>query len=100
MINNSDQFDFLREMVESIPDPQEKPAATRRKADGSAPTPRRSKAAAAAAKLEEAKKEEVPAPGTLPAIGTWKRDAVGGGGTGEGGKGMFDDYEDDNYDDY
>jgi hypothetical protein len=42
----------------------------------------------------------VPPPGSLPAFGTWKRDAVGGGGSGEGGRGMFDDYEDDNYDDY
>lgn len=104
MIDKSDQFDFLRELVEGIPDPQEGKgggAASKRKAstaDGSAPTPRRK--SAAQVKLEDAKKEEVPAPGTLPAIGTWKREAEGGGGSGEGGKGMFDDYEDDNYDDY
>lgn len=32
-------------------------------------------------------------------IGSWKRDMTGGGGTGEGGRGMFDDYEEDE-DDY
>jgi len=103
MIDKSDQFDFLRELVEGIPDPVEKAPPQRRKSVAGAAaegtTPRRKAAAAAAAKLEEAK-DEVPPPGSLPAIGTWKRDAVGGGGTGEDGKGMFDDYEDDNYDDY
>jgi hypothetical protein len=107
MIEKSEQFDFLRDMVENIPDPQEKAPAARRKPAGegaaSAGTSRSRKnnaAALAAAKVEEAKKETVPPPGSLPAIGTWKRDAVGGGGSGEGGRGMFDDYEDDNYDDY
>ena len=37
--------------------------------------------------------------GGLPQIGTWKKDMEGGGGTGEGGRGMFDDYEEDD-DDY
>lgn len=35
----------------------------------------------------------------LPDVGTWHRDASGGGGRGEGGRGMFDDYEEDE-DDY
>jgi hypothetical protein len=39
------------------------------------------------------------APGTLPNLGTWRRDPEGGGGTGPGGRGMFDDYEEDE-DDY
>ncbi|WVQ74790.1 hypothetical protein IAR50_004396 [Cryptococcus sp. DSM 104548] len=34
-----------------------------------------------------------------PLIGSWKKDMTGGGGTGEGGRGMFDDYEEDD-DDY
>lgn len=38
-------------------------------------------------------------PNYLPNIGTWKKEAEGGGGSGEGGRGMFDDYEDDE-DDY
>ncbi|TXT10795.1 hypothetical protein VHUM_02300 [Vanrija humicola] len=101
MIDKSDQFDFLRELVEGVPDPGEKAGPAKRKAstaggDGVAATPRRK---SAAAKVAEAKKEDVPPPGSLPAIGTWKRDASGEGGTGEGGKGMFDDYDDD-YDDY
>lgn len=99
MIDKSDQFDFLRELVETVPDPQEpKTPASRRKssATGEGATPKQRRTAARA----PAKKEEVPAPGTLPAIGTWQRDATGGGGSGEDGKGMFDDYEDDNYDDY
>lgn len=37
-------------------------------------------------------------PQILPNIDTWKKDASGGGGTGEGGRGMFDDYEDDDED--
>ena len=37
----------------------------------------------------------IPDSGNLPLIGTWKRDPVGGGGRGEGGRGMFDDYEED-----
>jgi hypothetical protein len=92
MIDKSDQFDFLRELVESIPDPQEKTPRRKSTAEGagSARKPR----------APRQKKEEVPAPGSLPAIGTWKREAEGEGGSGEGGKGMFDDYEDDNYDDY
>lgn len=87
MIDRSDQFDFLRELVEGIPDPQEKPR--RKSAEG-----------VRKARAPRQKKEEVPPPGSLPAIGTWKREAEGEGGSGEGGKGMFDDYEDDNYDDY
>ncbi|WVF72635.1 hypothetical protein IAT40_007453 [Kwoniella sp. CBS 6097] len=39
------------------------------------------------------------APNKLPSIGTWKSDFTGGGGTGEGGRGIFDDYEEDE-DDY
>ena len=35
----------------------------------------------------------------LPNIGTWKRDMTGGGGSGEGGRGMYDDYDVDE-DDY
>lgn len=99
MIDKSDQFDFLRELVESIPDPQEPKTPARRKsvAEGSTST---RKPRGTAASASRAKKEEVPPPGSLPAIGTWKREAEGEGGSGEGGRGMFDDYEDDNYDDY
>lgn len=105
MIDKSDQFDFLRELVESIPDPQEPKTPARRKAsaEGSAPRKRGGAAGSStrgAGAAAAAKKEEVPPPGSLPAIGTWKREAEGGGGSGEGGRGMFDDYEDDNYDDY
>ncbi|KAL1408739.1 hypothetical protein Q8F55_005552 [Vanrija albida] len=98
MIDKSDQFDFLRELVEGVPDPGDKAGPAKRKASaadgGAAGTPGRRKTAAA--KVAEAKKEDVPAPGSLPAIGTWKRDASAAP---EGGKGMFDDYDDD-YDDY
>ena len=38
-------------------------------------------------------------PNYLPNIGTWKQEAEVGGGSAEGGRGMFDDYEDDE-DDY
>jgi hypothetical protein len=33
-------------------------------------------------------------PGNMPKVGTWSKE----GGTGEGGRGMFDDYEDDEED--
>lgn len=36
--------------------------------------------------------------GGLPDIGTWKRDMTGGGGSGEGGRGMYDDYDVDDDD--
>lgn len=36
---------------------------------------------------------------SVSTIGSWKRDMTGGGGSGEGGRGMFDDYEEDE-DDY
>ena len=41
----------------------------------------------------------VPEGSVLPSIGTWMKEPIGGGGSGEGGRGMFDDYEEDD-DDY
>ncbi|WWC90856.1 uncharacterized protein L201_005793 [Kwoniella dendrophila CBS 6074] len=38
-------------------------------------------------------------PNNLPNIGTWRKDFTGTGGTGENGRGIFDDYEEDE-DDY
>ncbi|WWC63127.1 uncharacterized protein I303_105727 [Kwoniella dejecticola CBS 10117] len=40
-----------------------------------------------------------PTTGNLPNIGTWKKDFSGTGGTGENGRGLYDDYEEDE-DDY
>ncbi|BEI81777.1 hypothetical protein CcaverHIS002_0209370 [Cutaneotrichosporon cavernicola] len=97
MIDKSDQFDFLRELVESIPDPQEPKTPARRKSTAAAEGSARKRGPAVG---RAQKKEEVPAPGSLPAIGTWKRESEGAEGPGEGGRGMFDDHEDDNYDDY
>ena len=91
MIDKSDQFDFLRELVEGIPDPVEpKATATRRKS--TADTPGRRRGAA------KDKKDEVPAPDSLPAIGTWgKREPSPEQGHEEERR---DEGEDDNYDDY
>lgn len=93
MIDKSDQFDFLRELVEGIPDPVEpKATATRRKS--TADTPGRRRGAAA----KDSKKDEVPAPDSLPAIGTWgKREPSP---EQEEAEERRDDGEDDNYDDY
>ncbi len=109
MINSNPQFDFLREIVQSIPDPvqSEKPSSSKpRKAstsnDPSAPAPARKKRVKKEKVEEDGGEDDIetaPPSGELPAIGTWKRDPVGGGGTGEGGRGMFDDYEEDD-DDY
>ena len=65
--------------------------------------PRKPRAAAAAAAAGGAGiKEERSIPDSkptgLPDIGTWKRDMTGGGGTGEGGRGMYDDYDVDDDD--
>lgn len=89
MIDKSDQFDFLRELVEGIPDPVEpKASATRRKSTADTPSRRRS------AKTD--KKDEVPAPDSLPAIGTWGKREISAEPEAE----RKDDGEDDNYDDY
>ncbi|KIR58779.1 hypothetical protein I314_05191 [Cryptococcus bacillisporus CA1873] len=50
--------------------------------------------------VPEPQPEEIQQPQqSVTMIGSWKRDMTGGGGTGEGGRGMFDDYEEDE-DDY
>lgn len=94
MIDKSDQFDFLRELVEGIPDPVEpKASATRRKSTADTPSRRRGAA--------KDKKDEVPAPDSLPAIGTWgKREPSPEQPEQEAEEERRDDGEDDNYDDY
>ncbi|WVQ82035.1 hypothetical protein IAT38_004163 [Cryptococcus sp. DSM 104549] len=151
MINTNENFDFLRELVDSVPDvaaPEPKAPSKPRKpstasADGTGAKKRGKKPAAAAVEpagddeMEEGDEEEdeydaeskpdvkpssggghaYPPAATAsgsgsgsvggwgeggargPVIGSWKKDMTGGGGTGEGGKGMFDDYEEDE-DDY
>ncbi|KAL7423497.1 hypothetical protein Q5752_001077 [Cryptotrichosporon argae] len=135
-INTHPSFDFLRDIVQAVPDPADKGAASaagpsRRKASGSgaagaggaagvgagkkrakrgasdddepAPAARVGQAATAADADVDTDIKPHPAPphGSLPALGTLKRDAEGGGGTGEGGRGMYDDYEaDEDFDDY
>jgi hypothetical protein len=91
-INTNETFDFLREIVQSIPDPTEA-----EQSSTSAPRKPRKKAQAQGGSNMEV---EVPEskPDHMPDIGTWKKDMSGGGGTGEGGRGMFDDYEDDEED--
>lgn len=98
MIDKSDQFDFLRELVEGIPDPVEpKASAARRKS--TADTPARRRAA-------KDKKDEVPAPDSLPAIGTWGKREPSAEPEHEHDEAeqeqerKADDGEDDNYDDY
>ncbi|WVR07388.1 hypothetical protein IAU60_004429 [Kwoniella sp. DSM 27419] len=111
MINANETFDFLREIVEPIPDPvvAEPRAGPSKPRKVSNPNPEGGVSGGAAPKRRSKKDkqalevgdvgEDAPAPGKLPSIGTWKRDYEGGGGTGEGGRGIFDDYEEDE-DDY
>ncbi|ODN92809.1 hypothetical protein L198_05605 [Cryptococcus wingfieldii CBS 7118] len=144
MINTNPNFDFLREIVDAVPELPEggKSSAAgpsrARKPSASAAATKAAKAAKAekkeaeeeeeigsgiaggTAKKSRAKKEVeddvkpqvaepavpswsgAPVPAAQPAnplIGSWKKDMTGGGGTGEGGRGMFDDYEEDD-DDY
>jgi hypothetical protein len=127
-INATPSFDFLRDIVSAIPDPTvaepragpSTSTATRgpRKpsdpfgGDGGGPVTKKPRG-------RKPKKEKdmegnghdeagMPYPGeavdqaaqgSLPMLGTWRRDMEGGGGTGPGGRGMYDDYEDDD-DDY
>jgi len=89
-INTNETFDFLREIVQSIPDPTEA-----EQSSSSAPRkPRTKKAGGSNIEVEVPESK----PDNMPDIGTWKKDMSGGGGTGEGGRGMFDDYEDDEED--
>jgi hypothetical protein len=99
-INTNETFDFLREIVSSIPDPTEsEPTSTSAAAAG--PSKRKPRSTAKAGRsITTAQESQIPdvKPGYMPDVGTWKKDMEGGGGTGEGGRGMFDDYEDDDED--
>ncbi|WVN90165.1 uncharacterized protein L203_105401 [Cryptococcus depauperatus CBS 7841] len=149
MINTNPSFDFLREIVDSIPDlPEPKSSSgSSRARKTSAPSgpsaqdgneddeaPKTKKGGRKKERLEKERGDEaegwnkneqtlpggVSAPGWAPGgqpfvgqtavpaqpeskgnpvIGSWKKDMTGGGGTGEDGRGMFDDYEEDE-DDY
>lgn len=97
MIDKSDQFDFLRELVEGIPDPIEpKASAARRKSTADTPSRRRT------AKDKKDEKDDVPAPDSLPAIGTWgKREPSAEPADDDADpERKLDADEDDNYDDY
>lgn len=147
-INTNEQFDFLREIVSSIPDPTSAAAGPSSSSDphsggaGALPKRRSSGVDDGTGKKRGRKPKSsgvgafpphgqagmgsgsyhypgeedengrghgyghgyghaaVPEtkPAVLPSIGTWKRDMEGGGGMGEGGRGMFDDYEEDEED--
>ncbi|WWD02479.1 hypothetical protein V865_000519 [Kwoniella europaea PYCC6329] len=123
MINSNPTFDFLREIVESIPDPivsepKAGPSKPRKVSNpnpntydplggGGGPVKRRTKkdkdgnGNGGQQEMYMAQQPPAPAlnPNSLPNIGTWKRDFTGTGGTGENGRGIFDDYEEDE-DDY
>jgi hypothetical protein len=112
-------FDFLLPLTTSIPDPAShepkpksrssnpitnpKPRAKRTKATG----PKQEDEAGAEMDEDDDDDDEhiggeVPEAGgrELPKIGTWGKDELESkGGSGEGGRGMFDDYEEDE-DDY
>jgi hypothetical protein len=97
-INQNDTFDFLREIVSTIPDPTESETPTqggrkpRAKAQSQSQSQSHSRPGTSAAGAGYGG-ETIPEskPESMPDIGTWKKE----GGTGEGGRGMFDDYEDD-----
>ncbi|ORX38655.1 histone-fold-containing protein [Kockovaella imperatae] len=112
-VTSQPNFDFLLPLVQNIADPVQ--AGGGHNGEGGAQRQRRaSRPGKRKAVKEEGDEDEygrggasgsgsVPAPGdaskTLPQIGTWKREMEGAGGTGEGGRGMYDDYEADE-DDY
>jgi hypothetical protein len=108
-INTVQTLDFLRDLVSTIPDPilsEAKPTSRPRRptdAEPSAPRKKRTRKvkqeSSGAAEGDGEGEAEGETAEPLPDIGTWKRDMSGGGGTGEGGKGLYDDYEveDDDY---
>ncbi|GFZ49347.1 DNA polymerase II subunit C [Saitozyma sp. JCM 24511] len=127
-INATPSFDFLRDIVSTIPDPTvaepragpSTSTATRgpRKpsdpfgGDGGVPATKKPRGRKPKKETEmegngydeagmpyPGQAVEQTAQGSLPMLGTWRRDMEGGGGTGPGGRGMYDDYEDDD-DDY
>ncbi|WWC71722.1 uncharacterized protein I206_105680 [Kwoniella pini CBS 10737] len=143
MINASETFDFLREIVEPIPDPiltEPKAGPSKpRKVSGpglaSGSTMNESQNIAPKKRIKRNNQDELqpngnaqegfsysqvqagngysngeqqnnysqygttPITNNLPNIGTWKSDFSGTGGTGENGRGLYDDYEEDE-DDY
>ena len=98
-IMSLESFDFLRPLVASIPEPASEDAKPppQRKASRSNAGALSSRGGAKRKDQPGAVKQEVSVPeagaDSLPSIGTWRRDE--GGGSGEGGRGLYDDYEDD-----
>jgi hypothetical protein len=127
-INATPSFDFLRDIVSAIPDPTIAESRAGPSTSTAARGPRKPSdpfggdgggPASKKPRARKPKKEkemegnghdeagmpyageavDQAAQGSLPMLGTWRRDMEGGGGTGPGGRGMYDDYEDDD-DDY
>ena len=112
-INTVPTLDFLRDLVSTIPDPidaEPKSSSRPRKStlEGDQPAPRKRRTRKVKAEAggngngnEEIEGAEPVEPVGLPDIGTWKKEMNGDGGTGEGGKGLYDDYEvEEDEDDY
>ncbi|WRT68248.1 uncharacterized protein IL334_005224 [Kwoniella shivajii] len=116
MINSNPTFDFLREVVESIPDPiisesSSKPGPSKPRkvsnpnpnlndpsSGGGAPRKRMKRDQNGVVHQVQEGDAGIPNANILPNIGTWKREFTGSGGTGENGRGIFDDYEEDEED--
>ena len=104
-------LDFLLPLTSAIPDPaipDEKPKSSARRTDAPGSTRKRAKKEPGEGEdyNPETSFANVANPNYLPNIGTWKMEEGASGqapqvaqGSGEGGRGMFDDYEDDE-DDY
>lgn len=102
-INTNETFDFLREIVATIPDPTEAPLPSTSHAGAGTGLgrPRKQPTSGGVGGRKPKNEREDPyapyvpetKPAVLPDISTWKRDMTGGGGTGEGGRGMYDDYD-------
>ena len=113
-INTVPTLDFLRDLVSTIPDPIEaqpktpssRPRRSTLEGDQPAPRNRRTKKVKTEGGSNgngdvETEAAEPVEPVRLPDVGTWKKEMDGDGGTGEGGKGLYDDYEvEEDEDDY
>jgi len=116
-INTVPTLDFLRDLVSAIPDPiiaEPKPSNTKHRNTttiASTPRPKRARKSRTKPSSEgegegdgrgdgdRVEGEAEAEPTILPDTGTWKTDMEGEGGTGQDGKGFYDDYEEDE-DDY
>ena len=101
-INRLETFDFLRPLVASVPEPAaDDPDRAKRKSSKAGHSNDGSNKTRGATGSKGRASRKVPPEanaGSLPMIGTWKKEEEGGVGSGQDGRGLYDDYEEDEED--